>query len=206
MGEETKWMAPEDLEDTQVLVDGTSLPFLGWAGKVFQKSQGMGSAAKLTDVEEKALDAVKKLSRYRAIRDKDTQGQRPLLAMPRPSNAAMIAYTAATFKKYQEAGDEGLATLERESVEILLKYFDDIPRKDRQLPGTNADFDARYTAWLKAKSAWVPIGVIRDASVEELTRAGYPAAKVEAFRTAFKAVEDEELTRPGQAEPGRVWR
>ena len=67
------------------------------------------------------------------------------------------------------------------------------------MPGTDPDFDARYTQWLKEKSAWVPLGVIREVPVEELAKAGFPAAKVEAFRAAFKAMEDEEMANPGQA-------
>ena len=203
IGEETKWMAPEDLEAAQVTIDGTAIPFLAWLEKLIEKSQGMGEKAKLTDVEEKAVEVAKRLSHYRAIRDREptSRSQVPLLAMPRPANAAMIAYTADAVKKVQEVGEKGLGPLELESVEMISKFLNDIPGKDRSLPGQNAEFDARYTAWLKDKSAWVPVGVIREASVDELTRAGYPTARIEAFRNAFKAVEDEELTRPGQADP-----
>ncbi len=202
IGEETKWMSPEDLENAQVTVDGTAKPLMVWLGELAQRGGGeMGGKPKRSDLEEKAVEVAMRIGHYRAIRDKEAMGMVPLLAMPRPANAAMIKYTADAVKKVQEVGDKGLDPLELESVNMIAKYLNDIPGKDRSMPGTNPEFDARYMAWLKDKSAWVPIQVIREASVAELTRAGFPTAKVQAYRDAFKAVEDEELIRPGLAEP-----
>ena len=205
IGEETKWMTPADLEGAEVTVDGKDQPFLGYLDTLIKRdaaARKAGGKPKHSDIEEKALEVAGRLSHYRAIRDKEAMGEVPLLAMPRPANPAMIAYTADAVKKVQEVGEKGLDPLEYETVNMVGKFLSDIPRKDQALPGTNAEFDARYTAWLKEKSAWVPLNVVREASVDELARAGFPKAKVEAFRTAFKAVEDEELLHPGSADAG----
>ena len=203
MGEETKWLAPEVLEAAQVTINGTPTPFFSWLGELGQREGEMGGKPKYNDLEEKAVEVGTRLSHYRAIRDKETTGASavPLLAMPRPANPAMITYTADAIKKVKEVGDKGLNPLELESVTMASKYLNDIPRKDQSLPGESPEFDARYTAWLKEKSAWVPTSVLREASVDELTRAGFPKAQVESFRAAYLAVEAEELAHPGQADP-----
>ena len=200
IGEETKWLSSADLENAQVTVEGKPTPFLAWLQSIAQRAEELGSEATLPDLDQKALSVGKKLSHYRAIRDREAMGQVPLLAMPRPASPAMIAYTAESFKKARATGGEGLSTLEYETVNMLTKFLNDIPRKDQSLPGESPEFDARYASWLQEKSAWVPINVIREASIDELTRAGFPTAKVEAFRTAYKAVEDEELLHPGSAD------
>ena len=203
VGEETKWLSPEDLETADVTVDGKKTPFVTWLDELTRRggrSGGMtGGKPKLTDVEQKGFDVGVKLAHYRAIRDREPMGLVPLLAMPRPYNKAMLDYSTRAVDKMKEKGERDLGPLEYESVGNLYKYLNDIPGKDRAMPGTNKDFDARYTEWLKEKSAWVPLGVIRQAPVEELASAGYPAEKVEAFRVAFKAMEDEEMANPGRA-------
>ena len=204
IGEETKFVAPEVLETAEVTVDGKATPLMIWLdGLARQAGEGgpMSGKPKPSDLEAKAVDLARKLAHYRAIRDREVLGIVPLLAMPRPANDAMIQYAAAAVKKVRETGETGLGPLESESLAMLMKFLNDIPGKDRSLPGENAEFDARYKAWLHEKSAWVPLGVVREAEIDELTRAGFPTAKVEAFRNAYQAVEAEELLHPGQADP-----
>src|SRR6185312_4452937 len=139
-------------------------------------------------IEQKGFEVGGRLAHYRAIRDKESMGMVPLLAMPRPANQAMLAYSAEAAKKARDQGERSLSPLEYESAGNLYKYLNDIPIQDREMPGTDSKFDGRYIGWLKAKSAWVPLGVIRDAPIDELSRAGFPTSKVEAFRAAFKAM------------------
>ncbi len=203
VGEETKWLSPEDLEGAEVTVDGKKTPFVNWLDELSTRAQRAGSMRpgkpKLTDVEQKGFDVGMKLAHYRAIRDKETFSAVPLLVAPHPANPATLAYAAEAYKKAEEKGPRSLAPLELEAANTLHKYLNDIPGKDRALPGESKDFDARYTAWLKEKSGWVPLGVVRDVAIDELTKAGFPPAKVAAFRAALKAMEDEELTNPGRA-------
>ena len=206
VGEETKWLSPEDLETAEVIVDGKKTPFVNWLDELTSRGQRAGAMGggkpKLSDLEDKGHDVGVKLGRYRSIRDKESMGMVPLLVMPRPANQAMLSYSAEAYKKAVDNRGSGLGQLELESAGNLQKYFTDIPIQDRAMPGADPKFDARYTAWLKEKSAWVPLGVIREAPLEELSRAGYPTSKVEAFRAAFKAMEAEELTNPGRAGEG----
>ena len=203
VGEETKWLSPEDLEGAQVTVDGKPTPFVQYLDDLTTRGQragGMrGGKPKLTAVEQKAFDVGMMLARYRAIRDKETFTAVPLLVTPHPASQVTLNYTAEAYKKAEEQGPRSLAPLELEAANTLHKYLNDIPSKDRAMPGTDPAFDAKYTQWLKEKSAWVPLGVIREVPVEELAKAGFPAAKVEAFRTALTKMEDEEKANPGHA-------
>ncbi len=201
IGEETKYFSPTDLEDAQVTVDEKTMPLLAWLDTISRREGGpMGSKPKRTPLEEKAVDLALKIAHYRAIRDREALGIVPLLAMPRPANDAMIQFAAAAIKKVRAGGEAALDPLETETLAMLKKFLQDIPGKERSLPTEDAAFDTRYKQWLKDKSAWVPVQVVRGAAIEELTSAGFPTAKVEAFRTAFKAVESEELLHPGTAD------
>ena len=205
IGEETRWLSPAELEGAQVTVDGQATPLLAWLEGLNRRSGGMGGESKLDVVETKALGVARKLASYRSLRDGLASEQSPLLIMPRPANPAMLAYTAAAINKVREPGRPDLGPLETEAVSLVARYLDDIPLTDRADPGTNPAFDAKYTQWLREKSAWVPLSVIRSAPVDDLARAGYPAAPIETFRAALRAVEAAELAHPGEldAQPTR---
>ncbi len=212
IGEETKWLSPEDLETADVTIDGKKIPFINWLDEISQRRQKGGpmspgvSRASIRverlDLEGKAFDVGVKLGHYRAIRDKQGLGMVPLLVMPRPANQAMLVFSAESYKKAVEQEGRGLDTLEQESAVNLNHYYRDIPIQDHAMPGTDPKFDARYTAWLREKSAWVPLGVLRESPIDELAKAGYPASKVEQLRAAFKGMEDAELANPGHADEG----
>jgi ABC-type transport system involved in cytochrome c biogenesis permease subunit len=205
VGEETKWLSPDDLETADVTVDGRKMPFLNWLDELSKRGRGGsmgGGRPKLTDIEEKAFDVGVKLGHYRAIRDKEGMDMVPLLVMPRPTNREMLLYSAEALKKAQESGGRDLSPLQLESAVNLNNYFKDISIEDHREPGTDPKFDAKYTAWLKERSAWVPLGVVREAPIDDLAKAGYPTAKVEAFRSAYKAMEDAEMANPGRAAEG----
>jgi len=203
VGEETRWLSPDDLEEAEVTIEGKKTPFVAWLDQITRMGGDEGSmsggAPKRSDLEQKAFEVGIKLGHYRAIRDKQGMGMVPLLVMPRPTNPAMLAFSSDSYKKAVESRGQGLSTLELESAANLNQYFRDTPIQDQAMPGTDPKFDARYTQWLKEKSAWVPLGVLREAPIEELAKAGYPTAKVEAFRAAFKAMEEAELANPGHA-------
>ncbi len=204
VGEETKWFAPSDLEEAQVLENGKEVPFDAWLRPIIQRVQSAGSPSrvqpKLTDLEEKGFEVGAKLAHYRAIRDLESFGPLPLLAMPRPSNATTIAFTAEAFQKAQETGGLDLPPLEHEAATALVNYLNDIPGKDRAMPGADPKFDEKFVAWLKAKSAWVQLGVLREASIDDLAKAGFPTAKVGVFRAAYQALLDAEKANPGRVD------
>jgi hypothetical protein len=103
-------------------------------------------------------------------------------------------------KKARELGQEGvrdLPLMELDALKALSMYWDSLPRDDRKVPGEDAKFDARFTAWLEEKSGWVPLRVLLDAKPELLERAGYPNKEVTAFIDAFRALEKAETSSPG---------
>ena len=206
VGEGQKWLAPTDLEESEVTVDDRKMPFLAWVDAISRRGRDSGSMSdekpKLSELERKAFEVGMKLAKYRAIRDRETFSVIPLMALPHPVNEAFLTYSAEAFKKASDGGGRGLEPLEREAAITLDKYLNDQPKKDRALPGTDKEFDAKYLGWLKEKSAWVPLGLVREVPVDELARAGYPSAKVQEFRSAFNAVEEDELANPGHATVG----
>ncbi len=205
VGEESKWFTPDDLERGEVIEGGKHVPLLTWLDAITQRIRSargvMNVRPKLTDVEQKAYEMGGRLAHYRAIRDAEMFGSMPILAMPRPANATTLAFTAEAVKKAEATGERDLAPLEMEAAAALGKYWNDIPGKDRLMPGTDAEFDRRFTDWLKDKSAWVQLGVLREAPIDDLAKAGFPAVKVGVFRAAYQAVIDDEKAHPGQASP-----
>ena len=156
---------------------------------------------KLTDVEQKAFEVGDAAGPLPGDpRQGDLRRRSPCWSCPDPANPATLAYSAEAYKKAEEQGPRSLGPARarggQHPPQVPQRHPDQGPGDARR---PTPKFDARYTAWLKEKSAWVPLGVIREVPVEELAKAGFPAAKVEAFRAAFKAMEDEELANPGQA-------
>ena len=202
VGEETKWLNPTTLETADVTVDGKRQPFLNWLDELNAKKEkaAKGMGPKLDDLENKGYNVGGMLGHYRSIRDKEAMGMVPLFVTPRPANRAMLLYSAAADKKADEQGPRSLSPLEIESAVNLRAYLRDIDIRDHAVPGTDAKFDAKYTAWLKERSAWVPIGVVREAPIDDLARAGFPTSKVEAFRSAYSALESAELANPGHVD------
>ncbi len=199
VGEETKWFSPDDLEEAQVLVEGKEVPFLAWLQGLAQRAASEVGRPKMSDLESKGAEVGARLQHYQTIRDLQATRALPLLAMPRPHNATALGFTADAIKKAEQSGTRDMPVLELEAVSAIDKYWNDIPGKDRAMPGADAKFDARFAAWLKDKSAWVQLAVLREASIDELAKAGFPAPKVGAFRAAFQGVMDEEKAHPGQA-------
>ena len=208
VSEAQKWLSPADLQDAEMTVNGEPTSFVSWISGISRRG-GQGGAMggdepALSELERKGFEVGMRLAKYRAIRDRETFSALPLMAQPHPVNEAYLNYSAESFRKVLKEGQQSLAPMEREAAITLDKYLNDQPRKDRALPGTDKEFDTKFLGWLKEKSAWVPLGLIREVPVEELARAGYPSGKVEAFRAAFTAVEEDELAHPGQLNVGPV--
>src|SRR5579883_911578 len=200
---EHKWLSPRELENTQVNLEGQKVPFESWFRDLARRKQQAGSnpsgAGKLTDVEQRAIEVGTRLVHYQALRDREVRSVEPLLVMPRPSNERYLAFTTKAVEKARKSQSmNGFALLELDALKALDTYWDGIMLDDREVPGTNAKFDAKFVAWLRDNSVWVPLRALLDASPEQLEDAGYPLGKVEAFRSAFKEMERAEEAAPGQ--------
>jgi ABC-type transport system involved in cytochrome c biogenesis permease subunit len=181
------------------------------------------SIAPLSALEEKAMEVGERLVRYRALRDRDGRAMEGLEieVAPRPVNAAYLAFTREALLKAprfvvetfpaENLDRASLDTLRESSssrepdafevnvLEVFGRYIDEVKRKDRFLPGTNHEADARYQSWLEEKVDWVPLRFLLEPDLEELGRAGYPASEVERFRVAYRALEASERANPGHA-------
>ncbi|MBX6311565.1 MAG: cytochrome c biogenesis protein CcsA [Isosphaeraceae bacterium] len=205
LSEDHKWLSPQDLEVAEVEIDGKTMPFLDWVGRIFDKQQSarreQGEAPPLSTLERKAAEVGERLLGYQAFRDRNSRGIRELdlSLMPRPVNATYLKYTTEAFQKAKEAGGlEALNPVELDAVTTLLRYWRDIQKKERALPGTDAEFDKKYTTWLRGTAPWVSLRLLIDADAEELAKAGYPADKLAAFRTAYTDLIAAEKAAPGQ--------
>jgi ABC-type transport system involved in cytochrome c biogenesis permease subunit len=202
VGEKTHWVSPDEVENAAVTIDGKAMPFLAWIDSLQRRGERtgmvMGAKPKMSELETKGHELGVRIAHYRAIRDNDPFGVLQLLAAPHPANETFLQFMAETIKKYEEKGPRTLTNLEREAYVTVMKYLEDVPGKDQAMPGTNKEFDARFLSYLRDRSAWIPLGLLREAPIEELAKSGYPASKVEAFRAAFTAFDADEAAHPGK--------
>ena len=206
LGEGHKWLTPQELEDAQVKgTDGKPASFAEWVESIADRkreaSMTTGGEAILTDLEEKGYEAGTALSRYRSLRDRDMSRFLPILVMPRPFNRDYVVFTGEALERAQKSrANQGrdLSNFDIEAAIVVSKYLENVQSKDVAVPGTDAAFDTKYTKWLEERSTWVPLVMLLGAKPEELAKAGFPVAKVEAFRNAFLALEQAEKLSPGQ--------
>jgi ABC-type transport system involved in cytochrome c biogenesis permease subunit len=200
---ESKWVSPSELENAEVTVNGQRMSFLDWFGEVMRKQGGgeMEGPRKLPELEEKVAEVGARLYYYQAIRDHNERAipNLDIDVVPRPDSASYLSFTGEAYKKDVKERGVGLTPLEQNVSDTLADYLDDLQPEDRDLPGNgNAKFDERFSHWLREKSQWVPLRVLLESEDAELAKAGFPAEKVGAFRTAFRAVESAEKAAPGK--------
>lgn len=191
----SKWISPKDLEDSKVSIDGRTLAFEDWFRNLVGKKNGGGMGGlptKLTEVENRAYEVGGRFAHYKGIRDRKGLGRTPIYTViPRPSSEAYIKYTAEGLKKAIEGQESALSLLQRDAVEALDRYFEDIPKSDRAMPGTNAEFDRKYSDWLKQRSPWISLFTILESDDSELAEAGFDASSATKMRDAFRKIEAE---------------
>jgi ABC-type transport system involved in cytochrome c biogenesis permease subunit len=204
LAEDHKRLTPRELQEGHVHVDGKHLDFAEWWQQLATKKAAAGED-NFTTLEDKAIEVGGRLAAYQILRDRQIRSN-PILIFPRPYNEAALKFTAKAYDAGVKSRGKGLSPLQMEAAESLLKYWNDIQIDDRAMPGTDAKFDARFSAWMKDNSAWVPLKTILDSKPEDLVEAGFPGPKVEAFRAAFKAFEAAEQSSPGAigVEPART--
>jgi ABC-type transport system involved in cytochrome c biogenesis permease subunit len=209
LSEEHKWLSPAELEEAQVTFGGERKPFETWFREAHERKmaaqQDPTGKTKVSDLEKRGVEVGTRLVHYRALSRREVRTVEPLLVMPRPSNRAYLAFVAKVAGKYRETGNlQSLSLLELDALKSLDSYWHDIPVADRALPGADAKFDEKFTAWLSDSSVWMPLRVLLDAKPEELVEAGFPADKSAAFLAAFKALDAAEAARPGAVEPAKA--
>lgn len=208
-----KWLAPDDLEHAHLIVDGKEVDYRDWIGTILQKQQGArrgGPKVTLSPLEKKGLEAFEKLHAYQALRDGNPQ-EAPafdLFVIPRPLSPAYLKFTSEAIKKLDDpkrsAGEGRITHLEEDALTTLKTYSEDLKSTARHRPGTDAGFDENYTEWLREKSAWVPLRILKESDAAELSRAGFDAAKVEALTSSYAAVLAGEKSSPGKLDASKA--
>lgn len=196
LGVGSKWLSPKDIEESKVVVDGRTLTFEDWFRNLVGKKNGGGmmgeTPAKLTEVENRGYEAGGRYVHYKGIRDRTGVGRTPIYTvMPRPVSETYIKYTADALKKAIEGQETALTVLQRDAAEALDRYFEDIPKSDRAMPGTSAEFDRKYSDWLRTRSPWISLFAILEADDKELAEAGFDATLAAKVRDAFRKMEAE---------------
>lgn len=210
LAESHKWLTPRQLEEAKITEgEGHEHEFNEWFAEVVGKKRkadaSMTGEGKLNEVEKRGYEVGTRLVHYQAIRDRSMRSVEPLMVMPRPSNKEYLAFLAKTYEKAQKLRSiEGLSPLELDGAKALNTYWNELSTEERTIPGTDPKFDEKFASWLRGSSAWVPLRALLDSKPEDLTTAGYPAEKISAFFTTFKALTDAEVAAPGQLEPARA--
>ncbi|MFM1801728.1 MAG: hypothetical protein RJA81_1080, partial [Planctomycetota bacterium] len=192
----SKWLSPKDIQESRVKIDGRLLNFEDWFRNLVAKKNGGGmmsaTPVKLTELENRAYEVGGRFAHYKAIRDRSGLGRTPIYTvMPRPVSDAYLKFTADGLKMAIEGQEASLSPLQRDAVEALDRYFEDIPKSDRALPGSNPDFDRKYKVWLAERSPWIPLFTLIESDDKELASAGFDAAIASKMRDAFRKLEAE---------------
>jgi ABC-type transport system involved in cytochrome c biogenesis permease subunit len=206
LSEEHKWLTPRDLEEASITDKDHAHPFMDWASELQDRKRQYDanplSAAKLTEVERRAIEVAARLFTYKAYSGEGFRSDAIVLVMPRPSSKEYLSDTARTIKQYNESRKKGedpraFPFFKLDELKAISTFLNDIPRDDRHDPTENAEFDERFSAWLRDNSTWVPLKVLLKSKPEELVQAGYPERPVRAFVDAYHELEQAESSSPG---------
>ena len=202
--EEHKWLTPRELEETRIIDKDHSHSFMEWASELQEQKRQFDAnplaAARLTEVERRAVEVAMRLATYRAYSGEGFQSNAIVLIMPRPSSQKYLAATAKTIAEAREKKnprDLDLPLFKLDELKAISSFWKDVPRDDRHDPTENAKFDERYSAWLRDNSVWVPLKVMIKSKPEELVEAGYPEKEVGDFLSAYHELVQAESSSPG---------
>jgi ABC-type transport system involved in cytochrome c biogenesis permease subunit len=203
LDEEHKWLAPRELEEAEIVVEGHKMSFVDWAADLHEQQRRFNanpqSAPRLTEVERRAVEVAMRLQTYKGYSGEGFVTSGIVLMMPRPFNAKWLAATNQAIKAAREqASERDVPLLARDEIKAFGTYWNDVPRDDRHFPTEDATFDEHYSAWLRDNSAWLPLKVMLKSQPKELIDAGYPEAEVQAFLNAYHALAQAESSSPGR--------
>ncbi len=205
--EDRTWVSPRLLEEVRLPLGGQMLRFPRWAKMLRTEGEGdrrpgQEALPGRTPLEKAAIDLAENLSHYRALRDHEGPPIRSLdlLVVPRPHGARYFAYSAKAFEKGMEP-DRRLSALETDAANTLVQFYQGLPSQDWALPGEDPVFDHNYASWLP-HSSWLPLGLLLESDLPELSRLGLPEQEVRALIASYRALETAERSEPGRIPQG----
>ncbi len=206
-----KWLTPDDLEEGEVEVNGKKIAFLQWEAELedtHRPDRITGEVPPRTPLEKKVEEAAHRLVMFQSIRDARSPNTSNLevFAFPRPMTLQYLKYSADAVHKIRASDgspeNARLTPVEEDALKVMSVYSKDIRGKDRyfstarQEPGSSPELDAEYMEWLREKAAWVPLRIILDADIADLTKAGFDEPNVLAFRKSYDALVEAEKAHP----------
>jgi ABC-type transport system involved in cytochrome c biogenesis permease subunit len=206
--EEHKWLTPRELEEAKIVDKDHTHSFIEWAAELQEQKRQFDanplSAARLTEIERRAIEVATRLSAYKAYSGEGFQTNAIVLIMPRPNSKKYLAETTKTIKEARDNNGarekkdpRDLPLFKLDELKAISTFWNDIPRDDRHDPTEDATFDERYMAWLRDNSVWVPLKVMIKSKPEDLIEAGYPESELRAFVDAYHGLEQSESSSPG---------
>ena len=202
--EEHKWLTPRELEEATVTAKGETLPFRSWVMTLSEQQRKFhndpNSVERPTEIERRAVEAAQRLMTYQAYSEDQFRTNGLILIVPRPSDAKYLAYTAKTVTEARkpDARVDDLPLMKLDALKAIATYWNFIPREEHKTPTEDKEADAKFTAWLRESSTWVPLKVLLKSKPEELVEAGYSEKRVQSFLTAYHDLEQAETHTPGQ--------
>ena len=136
---------------------------------------------------------------YRVVRDRLPGSDLSLRVIPRPYDDAYLKYLGGIMQGFiaGKLNESGLSRLQEDGARILQKYLENIKEDKRKVPGTDPEFDKPLKQWLSEGSEWMALPILLDNDSADLANAGFSTGKIEALRSAYRAVEKSEQEHPG---------
>ncbi|MDG3002691.1 cytochrome c biogenesis protein [Paludisphaera mucosa] len=200
--EDHKWLSPDELDEAKIRHGDHDEAFMEWVAQLDEQKRKFDSsptlAARLTEVEKRAIDVGHRLATYKAYSGEEMRSAGLVRIMPRPFGREALDFYKVVIPKARTAANlRDLSPIEFDALKALDTYWNDVPSDDRHDPGEDAAFDKKYAAWLAENSVWTPLKVLLKADPDALIKAGYPDKETRAFLDAYKAFEQAENAAPG---------
>lgn len=202
--EEHKWLSPEELMEAKIRHGDHDEEFMEWVAQLDEQRRKFDSsptlAARLTEVERRAVEVGQRLATYRAYSGEEMRSAGLVRIMPRPFGPEAFAFykdVVARVRSAERMNPRDLPPVDFDALKALDTYLNDVPSSKRHDPGEDAEFDKKFASWLAENSVWTPLKVLLKADAETLVKAGYPEAQTRGFLDAYQAFVAAEDEHPG---------
>ncbi|WP_337173490.1 cytochrome c biogenesis protein CcsA [Paludisphaera sp.] len=205
LAEEHKWLSPEELRDARIRHGDHEEDFMAWVSQLDEQRRQFDTsptlAARLTEVERRAVEVGQRLATYMAYSGDEMRSVGLIRIMPRPFGPEAFAFIKDVVERVRSdrnLSPRDLPPVDFDALKALDTYLNDVPGADRHDPGEDAEFDRKFAAYLAENSVWTPLKVMLKADPETLVKAGYPEAQTRAFLDAYAAFVDAQNRYPGE--------
>ena len=207
LSEEHKWLSPARARRGPGAVGRPAYAVQDWFRDAHRQASGRRANADVSDQADRAREAGDR-GRHAAgplpgrQRDREVRSVEPLLIMPRPSNQGYLASSRkAIAKKYaKETWSRAVSPLELDAAQVARRPTGTTSRSTiARCPARTRSSTTEFADWLRGSSVWVPLDGPARFEARGAGGGRLPAEQVEAFRTAFKELEQAEAANPARS-------